>query len=103
MSGKERADGKKARTSDDAWKIQETYAGKPHGWIQWKGTEVCIDLHCKCGAHCHFDGGFLYHWKCPHCSAVYMLNGHVEMIELEKEPEHCKTSEKDDDDLPVSA
>lgn len=22
---------------------------KPHGWIQWKGTDVCVDIYCKCG------------------------------------------------------
>jgi hypothetical protein len=89
--------GKKARTTDDAWNIQETYEGKPHGWVQWKGTNVCMDLHCKCGAHCHIDDDFVYHWKCPHCSTVYMCNGHIEMIELEIEPKNCvKVPELDD-------
>jgi len=29
---------KKAKNMDEAWKIQETYEGKPHGWVQWNGT-----------------------------------------------------------------
>jgi hypothetical protein len=80
---------KKAKTSDDAWKIQETYTGKPHGWIQWKGTNVCMDVYCKCGAHSHIDASFAYYFKCSDCGAVYMCNGHIELIELEVEPDSC--------------
>ena len=29
-------------------------------FIQWKGTDVCMDFHCKCGAHLHIDGMFVY-------------------------------------------
>lgn len=88
---------KKAKTSEDAWKIQETYIGKPHGWIQWKGTDVCMDIHCKCGELSHIDADFAYHVKCPNCGTVYMCNGHIELIELEVEPQNCVvTSDKDE-------
>lgn len=80
---------KKAKTSSDAWDIQETYKDKPHGWVQWKGTDVCMDLHCKCGCHSHIDADFSYNVKCPKCKTVYMVNGHVEFIELEIEPDSC--------------
>lgn len=80
---------KKAINSDEAWKIQEQYEGKPHGWVQWKGTDVCMDIHCKCGHHSHIDAYFAYHVKCPKCGTVYMCNGHIELIELEQEPENC--------------
>ncbi len=86
-------EGKKARTTEDAWEIQDTQRGKPHGWIQWKGTDVCMDLHCKCGELTHIDGDFVYHIKCPMCGTVYMCNGHIEMIELEVEPECTKEAE----------
>jgi len=56
--------------------------GDAHGWIQWKGTDVCMDLHCKCGAFMHFDGGFFYHFKCPHCSRKYAVGQNVALIEL---------------------
>lgn len=46
---------------------------RPHVFLQWKGTDACFDFHCKCGAHCHFDGFFAYFVKCPHCSAVYEM------------------------------
>ncbi len=34
------------------------------GWIQWKGTDVCIDLHCVCGNNGHVDGDFMYEVQC---------------------------------------
>jgi hypothetical protein len=47
--------------------------GEPHGWIQWKGTDVCIDVHCSCGAFAHFDGDFLYYYKCPNCKKKFAV------------------------------
>ena len=80
-----------ANNEKHAWEIQETYKGRPHGWIQWKGTDVCLDFYCKCGVNLHFDTYFLYFVKCGHCKTCYMMNGHVEAIELEKEPEYKET------------
>lgn len=74
---------KKAKTDKEAWGLQETYSGKPHGWIQWKGTDVCMDFWCACGAHGHIDATFAYFIKCRHCNRVYMTNGHIELIEIE--------------------
>lgn len=45
----------------------------PSAFLQWKGTDVCMDFYCKCGAHCHFDGAFAYCVKCPHCKTVYEM------------------------------
>lgn len=80
---------KVAKNSDEAWNIQETYKGRPHGWVQWKGTDVCMDVYCKCGKHSHVDAEFAYYVKCPSCGAVYMCNGHIELIEIKEEPENC--------------
>ena len=82
-------DHKKAKDTDAAWELQEMYTGKPHGWVQWKGTDVCMDVHCKCGEHTHIDANFAYHVKCGKCGTVYACNGHIEFIELELEPEMC--------------
>lgn len=49
---------------------------EPHGWIQWKGTNVCMDVHCACGELTHFDGDFLYHVKCGACGKVYERRAH---------------------------
>lgn len=81
--------GKKAVTSDEAFKIQERWGDQPHGWVQWKGTDVCMDVYCKCGYHSHIDAEFAYNVKCPKCGTVYSVNGHVEFIELEHEPAQC--------------
>ena len=77
--------------------IQEVHFNReddPHGWIQWKGTEVCLDLHCTCGELTHFDGGFMYHIKCPFCGQVYEANGHIQLIPLDFEPSNCKAAFK---------
>jgi len=56
---------------DDRWD------DKPHGWVQWKGTNVCMDFHCDCGAVGHVDGLFAYHIKCGACGKVWEVDGHV--------------------------
>lgn len=49
----------------------------PSAFIQWKGTNVCMDFYCECGAHCHFDGYFAYVVKCPHCETEWEMPSHV--------------------------
>jgi hypothetical protein len=50
---------------------------EPWGWVQWKGTDACVDLHCPCGTQWHEDGEFLYKVRCPGCSTEWFLNGHI--------------------------
>jgi len=89
---------KKAKNIEDAWNIQETYEDQPHGWIQWKGTDVCMDIHCKCGVLLHIcNVDFAYHVKCLECNTVYFCNGHIELIELEEEPADCVVKAYDDE------
>ena len=40
-------------------------------FVQWKGTNVCLDFWCACGAQIHHDGEFAYHLVCPYCSASW--------------------------------
>ena len=80
---------KKAKNAEEAWDMQDKKGDVPHGWIQWKGTDVCMDVYCQCGHHSHVDAEFAYHVKCPVCGAVYFCNGHIELIELEEEPNSC--------------
>jgi len=42
-------------------------------FIQYKGTNICMDFYCECGAHCHYDGYFAYAVKCPHCDTVWEM------------------------------
>jgi hypothetical protein len=59
--------------------------GSSHGWIQWKGTEVCMDFWCTCGHHGHVDAEFAYYIRCVECGQVYMANGHIEMVPITAE------------------
>jgi phage FluMu protein Com len=80
---------KKCINESGVWKLQERYKDLPHGWVQWKGTDVCMDIYCKCGYHSHIDDSFTYYIKCPKCKTVYFCNGHIEFIEIEQEPMNC--------------
>lgn len=46
-------------------------------FIQWKGTDVCLDFYCPCGTHGHFDGYFAYAVRCPECGAVFEMGTQV--------------------------
>jgi hypothetical protein len=79
----------KVNDEEDAWCIQKSYKGKPHGWIQWKNTGVCMDIHCKCGEHSHIDSDFAYSVECPYCGRKYCCNGHIEFIEIKNANPNC--------------
>lgn len=92
---------KKTKTSAEAWHLQDMQTDKPFGWVQWKGTNVCMDMHCACGYMSHIDADFALHVKCPKCKRIYFCNGHIEMIELEIEPQYCVVMDEnpiDDED-----
>lgn len=61
---------------------RDNLADEPHGWIQWKGTDVCMDVHCACGHHGHIDADFFYHYECPECHAKYAVGQVVKLIPL---------------------
>lgn len=56
----------------------------PHGWIQWKGTNVCMDVHCGCGHHGHVDDEFAYFYLCR-CGRGYAIGGTVTLYPLTPE------------------
>ncbi len=56
-----------------------------YGWIQWKGTDVCVDLHCACGEQTHYDGDFLYYWVCPYCDRLWEMGTHISRYEVATE------------------
>ncbi len=73
---------KKAVDSRHAWSLQDKREGQPHGWIQWKGTDLSMDVHCKCGCTSHVESDFVYNVKCPECGTIYFCNGNIELIEV---------------------
>ena len=65
-------------------------------FIQWKGTDVCIDLRCDCGHTPHFDGYFLYYWKCANCGQVWEMASEVPMKKVDEgNPQVTQEPEKD--------
>ncbi len=42
----------------------------PQAFIQWKGTEVCMDVYCVCGGSYHIDADFAYFVQCPSCEQI---------------------------------
>lgn len=71
-----------------------------YGWLQWKGTNVCMDFHCKkCGYMNHIDDDFVYFVKCT-CGTVYAMDGHVRAVELtaEEVPHASSVHELQEDD-----
>jgi hypothetical protein len=56
------------------------------GWIQWKGTKACIDLHCVCGFDGHVDTDyFFYRAYCPNCGRQFLVGQNIKLIELTDE------------------
>lgn len=42
-------------------------------YLQWKGTDACIDFQCECGADGHIDSDFVYYVRCPGCDTLYKM------------------------------
>ena len=73
---------------------------RPYAFIQWKGTDVCMDFHCECGAHLHFDGYFAYHVECPYCQALYQMPSNLFPRRIEDTGQTPRVvPDKDDDDF----
>lgn len=77
-----------ASTATEAQTLEEKYLGQASGWIQWKGTDVCMDFTCSCGHHGHIDNDFVYIIQCSACGNNYWCNGHIELIQI-LEDENC--------------
>ena len=53
--------------------------------MQLKGTDICMDLHCKCGCSSHIDGMFTFYVECPECGEVYKVHSDVKLSEVKDE------------------
>jgi hypothetical protein len=72
LAGRERP----ARYAPDYTPIEGTSV-----FIQWKGTEVCLDFYCDCGTQGHYDGDFAYALRCAECGRVWQLPHSVALVE----------------------
>lgn len=68
----------KAKLNDANWDISK----RCRNYIQWKGTDVCMDFHCMCGNSIHLDDYFVYSVKCLTCNKVWKLGTEVRVTEL---------------------
>lgn len=75
----------------------------PYGWVQWKGTDACMDIHCACGALGHVDGDFAYRVQCDACGALYYLPGFIELVRLTPEEEADESEHGEGELLKVAA
>ena len=52
-------------------------------FIQWKGTDVCMDMYCpNCNHHNHYDGYFGYFIKCVNCNTVYECGTEITLTKI---------------------
>ena len=65
------------------WSCREL--GRPSAFIQWKGTEVCMDCYCPCGKQFHVDAAFTYAVGCRFCGRIFEMSSVIEMRELKPE------------------
>lgn len=55
------------------------------GFIQWKGTKVCMDWSFPCGYDEHLDVDFAYFIRCPSCKRVWKNQSVVWMEEADED------------------
>jgi hypothetical protein len=69
----------------------------PIGYIQWKGTDVCMDCYCLCGEHFHIDGYFCYYVTCLKCKQIYEVSEYIHLRPIESVPKGHVSPKTDDD------
>lgn len=64
-----------------------TEAAAPRTFVQWKGTDLCMDLMCPCGCDSHIDGMFAYYVECPSCHAIYEMPTQIPLKRVSSLPD----------------
>lgn len=67
-------------------------------FIQWKGTDVCMDFYCECGTHVHGDGYGAYNVECGACGAFYEMGTQVIAKKVDQPDGACLYLEDDEPD-----
>lgn len=62
--------------------VADGQEGRPRSFVQWKGTDLCMDFTCVCGQGGHIDDDFVYFLRCPSCARVYELAPVVSVREI---------------------
>lgn len=71
---------------------------RPSVYVQWKGTDVCLDFYCPCAPEDdragvgHFDGYHAYALECPSCGRKYRLPDELHLTPLDdSDPFYSRT------------
>lgn len=56
--------------------------GRPGSFIQWKGTDLCMDFLCPCGGGAHICETFVYAVQCGRCGRKWHLSPTVSVREV---------------------
>lgn len=67
---------------------------KNYAFVQWKGTDLCADAHCECGARVHVCGDFMYFINCANCGKAYYMGSYVKLYEV-TDPADLKRAKED--------
>ena len=77
---------------------------RPSTFIQWKGTDVCLDFYCECGVQSHLDADFAYTIACPACKAEYEMPSNIILLPkgtaltYPREPKFCEMERPEQDE-----
>lgn len=68
------------KTADEVRREVKTAYGQPLStFIQWKGTDLCMDWFCEVGHQNHWDGDFAYKISCDSCLREYYPESSVRL------------------------
>ena len=56
-------------------------------FVQWKGTDLCMDLMCDCGGGGHFCGAFAYVIQCPSCKTYFEMPTDLPLKRIDSVPD----------------
>lgn len=59
---------------------------QPYVFLQWKGTDACLDFFCECGFSGHFDGYFAHYIRCRNCGAIYEMPVYLQPRRVDSAP-----------------
>ena len=71
----------------------------PHAFVQWKGTDICMDVRCDCGDSFHIDDFFAYFVKCKSCGRVYETPCFIPLRAIDPEDSRVFSPKTDDDQV----
>lgn len=64
-------------------------------FVQWKGTDLCMDFYCpECHEHSHFDGFFAYAIQCPFCETFFQMPDDLPLKKLDSKPDMFITADE---------